>query len=96
MGYEGGTFGFNLNSAFNASGTATWASLYGGANADGSIHCYDFYAVPYAAFTGFSGFEWGENQSSVNTVTGLPPSYTDFDLMRIDNNATPGSRMGCS
>jgi hypothetical protein len=116
MGYQGGAFGFFANGGA-VGGTASWASIYGGANADGSIHCYDFYgniatttvkvwidgtlsfsstSQSYGSFAHFSDFEYGENQANVSTVTGLPPSYTDFDHLQIDNNATPGSRLGCS
>jgi hypothetical protein len=51
--------------------------------------------INYGGNDPFSSFEWGENQSSVSNCP-AGTCWTDYDDLRIDNDLTPGQRIGCA
>ncbi len=61
------------------------------------VKVLDSRAINYGAFSGFNFFHWGSNQTNVATVTRRPPSYTDYDHLRVAvTGLTAGVPMTCS
>jgi hypothetical protein len=81
-GHQGGGFGFHVGGHDNYGGSVDWTSLYGGATADGTWHCLDYYhdigsATARVWLDGALVFE----STSVNYS-----GFVDFDYFALGEN----------